>query len=86
MLHYLYFPPSLQDYIGDLANQIQNKDNEEFSLECVGILGNLTIEDMDYELLLQEYNLVPFIKKHLTPGKAGYVSIRGCSKLTFLTQ
>lgn len=59
------------DYIGDIANVVQteDKENEEFALECVGILGNLTIEDLDYELLLREYNFIPYIKKHLTPGQ-----------------
>ena len=59
----------LQDYISDLANCVQKEDNEEFALECVGILGNLTIPDLDYELLLKEYNLVPWIKTKLQPGQ-----------------
>ncbi|KAI0222322.1 Kinesin-associated protein 3 [Lamellibrachia satsuma] len=37
-------------------------------LEVVGVLGNLTIPDLDYELLLTEYNLIPWINKKLQPG------------------
>ena len=45
------------------------KNNEEdFILECVGILANLTIADLDYELLLREYNLIPWIHDKLKPG------------------
>jgi len=45
------------------------KNNEEdFILECVGILANLTISDLDYELLLTEYDLVPWINNKLKPG------------------
>jgi len=37
-------------------------------LECVGTLANLTIADIDYELLLNEFKLVPWIKHILQPG------------------
>ena len=37
-------------------------------LECVGTLANLTIADLDYELLLNEFKLVPWIKQVLQPG------------------
>ena len=46
---------------------LQNED-EEFALECLGILGNLTIPDLDYELILREYDLIPWIKNRLSPG------------------
>ena len=64
----------LQDYISDLANALQVEQDEEFILECVGILGNLTIEDLDYELLLTEYNLIDWIKKHLQGGSICYLN------------
>jgi len=38
-------------------------------LECVGTLANLTITDLDYELLLNEFHLVPWIKQVLQPSK-----------------
>ena len=46
---------------------VDEKD-EEFLLECVGTLANLTISDLDYELLLNEFKLVPWIKQILQPG------------------
>lgn len=52
-----------------MAETLKEEDNEDFLLECVGILGNLTIPELDYELLLREYNLVPWIKSKLQPGK-----------------
>ena len=57
-----------QDYISDLAKVLQLGESEEFVLECVGILGNLTIPDLDYELLLTEYSLVPWIQHKIQPG------------------
>ncbi|GAA6069616.1 kinesin-associated protein 3-like isoform X1, partial [Tachysurus ichikawai] len=58
------------DYVGDLAAQIRPEEDEEFVIECLGTLANLTIHDLDWELLLREYNLVPYLKKRLKPGSA----------------
>ncbi|XP_045200399.1 kinesin-associated protein 3-like [Mercenaria mercenaria] len=58
------------DYISDLAEAVLHSDDEEFSLECLGVLGNLTIPDLDYELILKEYQLIPWIKMKLQPGAA----------------
>ncbi|KAK3581891.1 hypothetical protein CHS0354_024204 [Potamilus streckersoni] len=58
------------DYISDLADTVIRWEDEEFALECLGVLGNLTIPDLDYELILKEYNLIPWIKNHLQPGTA----------------
>uniref|UniRef100_A0A667ZBR9 Kinesin-associated protein 3a n=1 Tax=Myripristis murdjan TaxID=586833 RepID=A0A667ZBR9_9TELE len=58
------------DYVGDLAAQINNEETEEFVIECLGTLANLTIPDLDWELVLKEYNLVPYLKDRLKPGSA----------------
>lgn len=58
----------LQDYVGDLAAQISNDEEEEFVIECLGTLANLTIPDLDWELVLKEYKLVPYLKDKLKPG------------------
>ena len=49
-------------------NTAINTDTAE--LEDMGILGNLNIPDLDYELLLKEYNLVDWIRSKLGPGAA----------------
>uniref|UniRef100_A0A8C7JWA3 Kinesin-associated protein 3a n=1 Tax=Oncorhynchus kisutch TaxID=8019 RepID=A0A8C7JWA3_ONCKI len=58
------------DYVGDLAAQIGAEEREEYVIECLGTLANLTIPDLDWELVLKEYNLVPYLKDHLKPGSA----------------
>ncbi|XP_023557713.1 kinesin-associated protein 3 [Octodon degus] len=58
------------DYVGDLAAQISNDEEEEFVIECLGTLANLTITDLDWELVLKEYKLVPYLKDKLKPGAA----------------
>ncbi|XP_064845189.1 kinesin-associated protein 3-like isoform X2 [Oncorhynchus masou masou] len=57
------------DYIGDLAAQTGVQEREEYVIECLGTLANLTIPDLDWELVLKEYNLVPFLKDHLKPAQ-----------------
>lgn len=59
----------MQDYVGDFAAQVGETEDEEFVIECLGTLANLTIPDLDWELVLKEYNLVPFLKDHLKPGE-----------------
>lgn len=56
------------DFVGHFGDAIQKGENEEFVLECVGALGNLTIPDLDYERLLKEYNLISWLKSKITPG------------------
>ncbi|RZF32208.1 hypothetical protein LSTR_LSTR004071 [Laodelphax striatellus] len=65
------------DFIGDLAAALtccQNTDwfssQKYFLYECIGILGNLTLPDINYCQLLNEYNLIPWIKSNLVAGKA----------------
>lgn len=60
---------AFQDYISDLCTAVLNGDSDDFALECLGILGNLTIPDLDYELILKEYDLIPWIKNKLQPGE-----------------
>ncbi|XP_041646597.1 kinesin-associated protein 3a [Cheilinus undulatus] len=58
------------DHVGDLAAQISEEEAEEFVIECLGTLANLTIPDLDWALVLKEYNLVPYLKDRLKPGTA----------------
>ncbi|CAJ1087362.1 kinesin-associated protein 3-like [Xyrichtys novacula] len=62
--------PLFIDYVGDLAAEIRVEEEEEWVLECLGTLANLTIPDLDWELVVKEYNLVPFLKDRLKPGSA----------------
>uniref|UniRef100_A0A8C7E9W6 Kinesin associated protein 3 n=1 Tax=Nothoprocta perdicaria TaxID=30464 RepID=A0A8C7E9W6_NOTPE len=57
------------DYVGDLAAQISNDEEEEFVIECLGTLANLTLPDLDWELVLKEYTLVPYLKDKLKPAQ-----------------
>ncbi|XP_055375218.1 kinesin-associated protein 3 isoform X2 [Condylostylus longicornis] len=57
------------DFVGDLAKIITICDNEDFIVECIGILGNLSLPDLDYSQILQNFELIPWIRDTLMPGK-----------------
>uniref|UniRef100_A0A671UPY6 Kinesin-associated protein 3a n=1 Tax=Sparus aurata TaxID=8175 RepID=A0A671UPY6_SPAAU len=57
------------DHVGDLAAQITEDEAEEFVIECLGTLANLTIPDLDWALVLKEYKLVPYLKDRLKPAQ-----------------
>ncbi len=59
------------EFIGDIADAVQRADSMDFVVECLGILGNLTIPDLDFDRLLKEYDLLPWIKARLNEGHAG---------------
>ncbi|NXK64655.1 KIFA3 protein, partial [Sylvietta virens] len=56
------------EYVGDLAAQVSNDEEEEFVIECLGTLANLTLPELDWELVLKEYKLVPYLKDKLKPA------------------
>lgn len=62
--------PHFIEFVGDFAGIITKCDEEEFTLECLGILGNLSIPDLDYSQLIINFELIPWILKTLTPGNA----------------
>lgn len=57
-----------QDFVGDLAQMLTICDEQKFTIECLGILGNLSLPDLDYSAIIQNFDLIPWIKNVLTPG------------------
>ncbi|KAM8707764.1 hypothetical protein ACLKA7_014837 [Drosophila subpalustris] len=55
------------DYVGDLARILTICDDEAFIVECLGILGNLALTDIDYSQILQNFQLIPWIRQLLVP-------------------
>ena len=51
------------DYVSDLSDAVvktpsdENSADSDFMIECLGILGNLSIPELDFELLLKEYQV-----------------------------
>uniref|UniRef100_A0A8D3CHF9 Kinesin-associated protein 3a n=1 Tax=Scophthalmus maximus TaxID=52904 RepID=A0A8D3CHF9_SCOMX len=58
------------DHVDELAAQISEDEDEEFVMECLGTLANLTFPDLGWAQVLQKYDLVPYLKDRLRPGSA----------------
>ncbi|KDR23691.1 Kinesin-associated protein 3, partial [Zootermopsis nevadensis] len=57
------------EFVGDIAKAIVDCPNEDFVVECVGVLGSMTLPDLDFSQLMQRFNLIPWIQNILVPGK-----------------
>ncbi|KAK7872396.1 hypothetical protein R5R35_007010 [Gryllus longicercus] len=57
------------EFVGDIAQAIVRCENEDFVVECVGVLGNMTIPDLDFSQIMQRFNMIPWITSVLVPGK-----------------
>lgn len=57
------------DFVGDLARALTECSDEAFVVECVGILGNLSLPDLDYSMVLQDFNLIPWVRAVLVPSE-----------------
>lgn len=47
-------------------------------------MGNLSIENMDWERLMKEYNLIPWLRSHITQGE--FYPDKNANFLTWLLQ
>lgn len=75
MIEYYTFRRTRQDFVGDLAKILTECDEEEFSVECLGILGNLALADLDYSQIIHNFNLIPLIRTMLVPGNAAIIAL-----------
>jgi hypothetical protein len=57
------------EFVGDIAKAVVDCPNEDFVVECVGVLGNMTLPDLDFCQLMQRFNLIPWVQNILVPGK-----------------
>ncbi|XP_047491203.1 kinesin-associated protein 3-like isoform X2 [Penaeus chinensis] len=55
------------DFVSELCEVVSSGGSDEFTLECVGVLGNLSLPDLDYCQLLTKYQLIDWIKNSLQP-------------------
>lgn len=54
-----------QDFIPEFGSLVQLGHNDELVLEALGILGNLTMADLNYLKIVEEFQLVPFVSAKL---------------------
>ena len=63
------------EFIGDIADAVQRADSPNFVVECVGILGNLKIPDLDFAL-----KIAPKKTKNNYLHLTGEMDCKGLSK------
>eukprot|EP00050_Salpingoeca_kvevrii_P021998 m.119622 g.119622 ORF g.119622 m.119622 type:complete len:749 (-) comp9559_c0_seq2:85-2331(-) len=62
--------PAFLPFIDKLAELLNSCHDDDILVEVVGILGNIDVENFDYEKLIVEYQLLDFILDKLMPGAA----------------
>ena len=56
--------------MGDLAHVLTECSDKDFMLECLGVLANLSVPDLDYSQVFQQFRLIPWVRTNLVPGKS----------------
>lgn len=62
-----------KEYVGDLVEKMKITSSDEFALECLGVLGNLNLPQLDWSLVADEYELFPWLRHHLLDGNFAYL-------------
>lgn len=57
------------NFVDDFAQIVTECKDEDFVVECMGVLGNLSLPDLDYSSILHKHNLIPYFRSQLVPGK-----------------
>ena len=57
-----------QPHVESLCSVVSGPTTDEFVLECVGVLGNLALPDLDYTSILTNFGLLDWILEKLHPG------------------
>uniref|UniRef100_H2YG61 Kinesin-associated protein 3 n=1 Tax=Ciona savignyi TaxID=51511 RepID=H2YG61_CIOSA len=58
------------EFLGLFAGAVKKGFEEDLLIECLGALGNLNMKDINYEVILNKYQLLPFLQNTLKPGHA----------------
>ena len=58
-----------QEFLGEFAESLHSCTDEEFLVETVGVLGNLSIPNLDFERLFRQFQLVDWVKSKLSSGE-----------------
>ncbi|XP_076806498.1 kinesin-associated protein 3-like isoform X2 [Clavelina lepadiformis] len=58
------------EHAGAFAKAIKIEKDEDFVIECLGTLGNLNHPNLNYEAILERYDLMAFIQRILKPNQA----------------
>lgn len=55
-----------QEFVGDLAKAIVESRSEDFVLECLGVLSNLYLPDLDWAEVFRHFNMIAWVQKKIS--------------------
>jgi len=58
------------NFISQFANALKKEKEEDFVIECVGTLANLNFKNINFDLILKKYDLLPYILNVLKSAHA----------------
>ncbi|XP_072377125.1 kinesin-associated protein 3 [Diabrotica undecimpunctata] len=58
--------PAFIEFVGDIAKTVVDTKDEDFSRECVGILSNLYLPDLDWAEIFKHFDMVNWVKNIIT--------------------
>lgn len=58
------------EFVGEVAESIVDNKSMDFSIECIGIIGNLNLPDIDFLQIFKRLNIIPWIRKSLNSDEA----------------
>ncbi|CAH1133621.1 unnamed protein product [Ceutorhynchus assimilis] len=62
----LSISPSFIEFVGDIAKAVVKSKNLDFVTECIGILSNLHLPDLDWAEIFKHFGMQDWIKKTIT--------------------
>lgn len=86
--------PQFVEFVGDISKAVVESKNEDFIRECIGILNNLNLPELDWSEIFKHFGMVTWIEKVLVNNNSDIELVlqvivllgtaaadEGCSKL-----
>nr|CAI5852469.1 unnamed protein product [Callosobruchus analis] len=58
--------PSFIEFVGDIAKAVVESKEDDFVRECIGILSNLHLPDLDWAEIFKHFDMVKWVKNVIT--------------------
>nr|CAH7749402.1 unnamed protein product [Callosobruchus chinensis] len=58
--------PSFIEFVGDIAKAVVESKQEDFVRECIGILSNLHLPDLDWAEIFKHFDMIKWVKNVIT--------------------
>lgn len=55
-----------QEFVGDLAKTVTTSKKDDFVLECLGVLSNLHLPDLDWAEIFNHFNMIDWMQDMIT--------------------